>query len=77
MKTQLNIKQGIYSLELGLALCLLKHRLHLGRLHDIPADLQLAAHEQPLRVRLAGDQVLEVFVGEVQRDYLSSVPFTT
>ena len=56
-------------LKLSLALGLLKDRLHLGSLHDVALDLELAAHEQTLGVGLAGNQALEVAVGEVQGDY--------
>lgn len=52
------------SSQLGLGLRLLQDRLHLGRLHDVAADLELAGHEQALGVGLAGDQGAEVLVGE-------------
>lgn len=55
-------------LKLGLRLGLLEDGLHLGGLHDITLDLQLAAHEQLLRIGLAGDELGEVLVGEVEGD---------
>lgn len=61
--------KGIYSLQLGLALGLLEDGLHLGRLHDVTLDLELATHEQTLSVGLAGDELLEVLVGEGESDY--------
>lgn len=56
-------------LQLGLRLGLLQDRLHLGRLHDVPPDLQLASHEESLGVGLARDEVGEVFIGEEEGDY--------
>lgn len=58
-----------FPLQLGLGLRLLQHRVQLGRLHDIALDLQLARHEQALRVGLAGDELGEVIIGEGQGDY--------
>ena len=58
-------------LKLSLALGLLEDRLHLGSLHDVALDLELAAHEQTLGVGLAFHQALEVGVGEVQGDYFA------
>lgn len=55
-------------LQLGLALSLLEDRLHLGRLHDVALDLELAAHEQTLGVGLAGHEGGEVCVGEGEGD---------
>lgn len=49
---------------------LLEDRLHLGRLHDVTLDLELAAHEKTLGIGLAGDEGSEVCVGEVESDYL-------
>lgn len=53
--------------KLSLILRLLQHRLQLGGLHDIPLDLQLPAHKQLLRIRLAIHQLLEVLVAEHER----------
>lgn len=67
------LKKGIYSLQLGLALGLLEDGLHLGRLHDVTLDLELAAHEQTLGVGLASHELLEVLVGEGESDYPSKI----
>lgn len=56
-------------LELGLVLGLLQDGLHLHGLHHVAADLELAAHEEALGVLLAGDEVTEVFLGELERNY--------
>lgn len=61
--------EGVSNLQLGLALGLLKDRFHLGGLHDVALDLELAAHEQALGIGLAVDELVEVFVGEVEGDY--------
>ena len=64
----------VYILQLGLGtLGLLQDRLHLGRLHDVALDLQLAAHEQALGVGLSGHELCEVGVGEVEGDYHETV----
>lgn len=55
-------------LELGLGLGLLQDGLHLGGLHDVALDLELAGHEQALGVGLADDEVGEVGVGEREGD---------
>lgn len=55
-------------LQLGLGLGLLEDRLHLGGLHDIALDLELARHEELLGVGLAGDERGKVGVGQGQRD---------
>jgi hypothetical protein len=55
-------------LQLGLCLRLLKHTLHLRRLHDIALDLEFPAHKQLLCIRLARDQLREVLVGQDERD---------
>lgn len=55
-------------LQLGLALSLLEDRLHLGRLHDVALDLELAAHEQTLSVGLASHEGGEVCVREGEGD---------
>lgn len=60
--------QHAASLKLGLGLRLLEYGLHLGSLHDIALDLQLAAHEQLLCVRLAGNELGEVEVREDECD---------
>lgn len=44
------------------------YSLHLGSLHNIALNLQLAAHEQLLRIRLASDQLSKVLVAQHQRD---------
>ena len=41
---------------------------YLGRLHHVALDLQLACHEQLLRLRFACDHLLEVGVGERKND---------
>lgn len=55
-------------LQLGLALGLLEDGLHLGGLHDIALDLELARHEEALSVGLAGDEAGEVGVGQREGD---------
>ncbi|BAE57629.1 unnamed protein product [Aspergillus oryzae RIB40] len=57
--------------NLGLALGLLQDGLHLGRLHNVTLDLELASHEESLGVGLAADQGSEVRVGEGQSHCLS------
>jgi hypothetical protein len=57
------------NLELGLGLGLLENGLHLRRLHDVALDLELTAHEEPLGVGLAGDELAEVVVGKDEGDY--------
>lgn len=66
---QISQIEGYLSLQLGLALGLLEDGLHLGGLHDVALDLELATHEQTLSVGLAGDEGLEVLVGEGEGDY--------
>jgi hypothetical protein len=57
-----------YDLKLRLPLRLRQNRLHLRRFHHIALDLELALHEQVLRVRLAGHQFGEVSIIEDKRD---------
>lgn len=57
-----------HSLQLGLGLRLLENGLHLHRLHHVASDLQLAAHEESLGIRLAGNQGAKVFVREDEGD---------
>lgn len=54
------------SLQLGLGLSLLEDRLHLGGLHNITLDLELAAHEEALSVGLARDELAKVGFGKRQ-----------
>lgn len=56
-------------LQLGLGLGLLEDGLHLGSLHDVALDLELAGHEEALGLSLAGDELAKVFVGERQGDW--------
>lgn len=56
-------------LQLRLCLSPLKNRLHPCRLHDVATDLQLARHEQLLRICLPGDKAAEVCIGEDEGDY--------
>lgn len=56
-------------LQLGLALGLLHDGLHLGRFHDVALDLELAAHEKLLGIGLAGDEIGEVGVGELEGNW--------
>jgi len=56
------------SLQLRLGLRLSKDRLHLRRLHHVALDLELALHEQVLRVRLARHELREVGVVEDECD---------
>ena len=64
-----DVKKGYLEyLQLGLALSLLEDRLHLGRLHDVALDLELAAHEQTLSVGLASHKGGEVCVREGEGD---------
>jgi hypothetical protein len=51
-------------LQLGLVLSLLKHRIKLGRLHNVALDLELTAHEETLSVSLASDELAKVLLGE-------------
>jgi hypothetical protein len=62
------VKRVSKSSQLGTALGLLQDRLHLGRLHDVALDLQLAAHEQTLGIGLAGNELGEIGVGEGEGD---------
>lgn len=55
-------------LQLGLVLGLLKHRVKLGRLHDVALNLELAAHEETLSVGLASDKLAKVLLGEDECD---------
>ena len=55
-------------LQLGLALGLLQNGLHLGGLHNVTLDLELAAHEQALSIGLAIHQGLEVRVRQSKSD---------
>ena len=57
------------NLELGLGLGLLENGLHPRRLHDVALDLELTAHEEPLGVGLAGDELAKVVVGKDEGDY--------
>lgn len=57
-----------FSLQLGLGLGLLEDGLHLGSLHDVALDLELAAHEETLGVGLAGDEGTEVLIRKVEGD---------
>lgn len=52
--------------QLRLCLGLLQNGIELGGLHDIALDLKLAAHEQPLRVGLAGNEGREIRIGQDQ-----------
>ena len=52
------------NLQLRLVLGLLEDGLHLGRLHHVALDLELAGHEQALGIGLAGDEVGKVLLGE-------------
>lgn len=45
-----------------------QYSLHLGSLHNISLDLQLAAHEQLLRIRLASHKLSKVLVAQHKRD---------
>lgn len=45
-----------------------QYSLHLSSLHNIPLDLQLAAHKQLLRIRLARNQLPKVLVAQHERD---------
>lgn len=56
------------NLQLSLGLSLLEDRLHLGGLHDVALDLELARHEEALGVGLAGAQVGKVLVGQDESD---------
>jgi hypothetical protein len=54
--------------QLGLGLGLLQDGLHLGSLHDVALDLELAGHEQALGVGLAADEAGEVGIGQGEGD---------
>jgi hypothetical protein len=56
--------------QLGLGLGLLQDGLHLGGLHDVALDLELAGHEQALGVGLAADETGEVGIGQGEGDYM-------
>jgi len=56
------------NLQLGLCLSLLEDGLHLCSLHDVSTDLELATHEQPLSIGLAGNEIGEIFIGEDEGD---------
>jgi len=58
----------VSNLQLGTTLSLLQDRLHLGRLHDVALNLQLATHEETLGVGLSGDELGEVLVRQVESD---------
>jgi hypothetical protein len=58
----------IHNLQLRPSLRLLQYRLHFGRFHYVSFDLQLATHEQLLRIRLARNQLPKVLVAQDQRD---------
>lgn len=66
---QVSRLRRVSNLQLGLALGLLEDRFHLGGLHDVALDLELAAHEQTLGIGLAVDELVEIFIGEVESDY--------
>jgi hypothetical protein len=55
-------------LQLGLALHLLKNRLHLGRLHNIPLNLEFPTHKQLLRIRLPLYQFPKICITQRHRD---------
>lgn len=55
-------------LQLGLVLGFLKHRVKLGRLHNVALNLELAAHEETLSVGLASDELAKVLLGEDECD---------
>lgn len=57
-----------FHLQLRLGLGLLKNRLHLGSLHHIALDLELAGHEQALSVGLTSNETREVGIGKRQSD---------
>lgn len=54
------------NLKLCLGLHLLKDRLHLCSLHNIPLDLQLSTHKQLLRIRLSLDQFSKIGITQRQ-----------
>lgn len=56
------------NLQLGIVLGLLEDGLHLGRLHNIALDLELAGHEKALSVGLAGHEVSKIGVGKTKSD---------
>jgi hypothetical protein len=59
---------ALSTLQLRLTLHPLKNRLQLRRLHNIALDLQLPAHKQLLRIRLALDQFMEIRIAQHERD---------
>ena len=63
MPPTLKLRNSIRSLLLRR----LQNRLQLRRLHDVSPDLQLARHEQLLRIRVARDQLAKVLVGQYER----------
>jgi len=61
-------QKSTLQLQLGLVLSLLKHRVKLGRLHNVALNLELAAHEETLGVGLASDELAKVLLGEDECD---------
>lgn len=61
-------QKSTLQLQLGLVLSLLKHRVKLGRLHNVALNLELAAHEETLSVGLASDELAKVLLGEDECD---------
>lgn len=62
-------QKSTLQLQLGLVLSLLKHRVKLGRLHNVALNLELAAHEETLGVGLASDELAKVLLGEDECDW--------